>query len=143
RLKNNEGRSLYVSLLVIDPTGEISVIFPNQWTAAEDVTEVAAGDTLLVPNPRIDPFSLITQEPKGVTEVLVLASTSPLRQALQALRRLAQQDRGPVALAEPTSVVGDLLSDLGGERGASAQSSAVSAIDTSELAALSITFEVI
>jgi Caspase domain/Domain of unknown function (DUF4384) len=143
RLNNGEARSLYVSLLVIDPTGEISVIFPNQWTAAEDVTEVSSGQTLLVPDPGNDTFSLVTQEPKGVTEVLVLASTSPLRQALQALRRLAQQDRGPVALSEPTAVVADLLSDLGGERGVSGTSAMVSGIDTTGLAALSITFEVI
>ncbi|MGB3236904.1 MAG: caspase family protein [Geitlerinemataceae cyanobacterium] len=143
RLQNGEDRSIYVSLLVIDPTVEISIIFPNQWTAAEDVTEVAAGETLQVPNPGIDPFTLVTQEPKGVTEVLVLASTNPLRQALQALRRLAQQDRGPVALSEPTAVVADLLSDLGGERGVSGMGAAVSGIDTTQLAALSIAFEVI
>lgn len=143
RLKNGEARSLYMSLLAIDPTGEISVIFPNQWTAAEDVTEVAAGQTLLVPTPSLDSFSLITQEPKGMTEVLVLASTRPLRQALQALRRLAKVDRGPVVLAEPAGVVADLLWDLGGDRGVSLPSAAVSAIDTTGLAALSMTFEVI
>jgi Caspase domain/Domain of unknown function (DUF4384) len=143
RLQNGETRSIYVSLLVIDPTGEISVIFPNQWTATEDVTEVDSGQTLLIPNPGVDPFSLVTQEPKGVTEVLILASTNPLRQALQALRRLAQQDRGPVALSEPTAVVADLLSDLGRERGVSGTSAAVSGIDTRGLAALSMTFEVI
>lgn len=143
RLHNGEARSLYVSLLAIDPTGEISAIFPNQWTAAEDVTEVAAGQTLQVPNPGIDSFSLVAQEPKGMTEVLILASTSPLRQALQALRRLARVDRGPVVLTEPAAVVADLLSDLGGDRGASGTGAAVSGIDTTALAALSISFEVI
>jgi Caspase domain/Domain of unknown function (DUF4384) len=143
RLHNGEARSLYVSLWAIDPTGEISVIFPNQWTAAEDVTEVGSGATLWVPNPETDPFSLVAQAPQGVTEVLVLASTKPLRQALQALRRLAQTDRGPVALTDPASVVADLLSDLVGERGDSGTSAAVSGMDTTQLAALSITFEVI
>src|SRR3712207_7053355 len=34
QIVNNEPRALYVSVLVIDPTGEITIIFPNQWTAA-------------------------------------------------------------------------------------------------------------
>ncbi|MFE1744528.1 caspase family protein [Coleofasciculus sp. H7-2] len=145
QITNNEPRDLYFSVLVIDPTGEISAIFPNQWTATDDVTQVRAGQTLQIPGAN-DQFNLITQEPKGVAEVLIVASSTPLRKALQALRNLAPRDkRGPVSLSEPTQVVGDLLDDLAeGTRGTSGTSpQGVSNVDTTQMAAMSITFEVI
>jgi hypothetical protein len=158
QVTNNEASQLYLSVLVIDPTGEISVIFPNQWAAAEEVTLVAAGQTLKIPEPNKDSFSLVTQEPKGVSEVLILASRTPLRKALQSLRAVAAarvgQRSGPVTLEasgplnEPAEVIDNLLDDVNnGTRGsvsnATRSSGTVRNIDTSQLAALSITFEVI
>jgi hypothetical protein len=155
QVTNNETTGLYLSVLVIDPTGEISVIFPNQWVAAEEVTLVAAGDTLKIPDPNKDNFGLVTQEPKGVSEVLILASRTPLRQALQALRELAARDnkrsgivglRGSEQQNEPAKVMDYLLDDVNnGTRGNATDTtrSTARSIDTSQLAALSITFEVI
>jgi hypothetical protein len=155
QVTNNETTGLYLSVLVIDPTGEISVIFPNQWVAAEEVTLVAAGDTLKIPYPNKDNFRLVTQEPKGVSEVLILASRTPLRQALQALRELAARDnkrsgivglRGSEQQNEPAKVMDYLLDDVNnGTRGNATDTtrSTARSIDTSQLAALSITFEVI
>lgn len=158
QVTNNETSPLYLSVLVIDPTGEISVIFPNQWAAAEAVTLVAAGQTLEIPNPDKDGFRLVTQEPKGVTEVLILASRTPLRKALQALRAVAasrgQNRSGPVSLNasgqinEPAEVIESLLDDVNdGSRGngnnTTSSSASIRSLDTSQLAALSITFEVI
>ena len=158
QVTNNEASQLYLSVLVIDPTGEMSVIFPNQWAAAEEVTLVAAGQTLKIPEPNKDSFSLVTQEPKGVSEVLILASRTPLRKALQSLRAVAAarggQRGGPVTLEasgqlnEPAEVIDNLLDDVNnGNRGsvsnATRSSGTVRNIDTTQLAALSITFEVI
>jgi len=158
QVTNNEASQLYLSVLLIDPTGEMSVIFPNQWAAAEEVTLVAAGQTLKIPDPNKDGFRLVTQEPKGVAEVLILASRTPLRKALQSLRAVAAarvgQRSGPVTLEasgqlnEPAEVIDNLLDDVNnGNRGsvsnATLSSGTVRNIDTSQLAALSITFEVI
>ena len=158
QIVNNETNPLYLSVLVIDPTGEISVIFPNQWAAAAAVTLVAAGQTLLIPDPSKDRFRLVTQEPKGVAEVLILASRSPLRKALQTIRAIAAargKDRsGPVTLEasfqqnQPTEVIDNLLEDLNtGTRsttaGSASNTSTVQNLDTTQLAALSISFEVI
>jgi hypothetical protein len=158
QVTNNEASQLYLSVLVIDPTGEMSVIFPNQWAAAEEVTLVAAGQTLKIPEPNKDSFSLVTQEPKGVSEVLILASRTPLRKALQSLRAVAAarggQRGGPVTLEasgqlnEPAEVIDNLLDDVNnGNRGsvsnATRSSGTVRNIDTTQLAALSITFEVV
>ncbi|MGC1394353.1 MAG: caspase family protein [Coleofasciculaceae cyanobacterium] len=157
QIVNNETNPLYLSVLVIDPTGEISVVFPNQWAAAAAVTLVAAGQTLLIPDPNKDRFRLVTQEPKGVAEVLILASRSPLRKALQTIRAIAaardNNRSGPVTLEasvgqnQPTEVIDNLLEDFNtGTRSASATSASstkVQNLDTTQLAALSISFEVI
>ncbi len=149
RLTNNEPRDLYFSVLVIDSTGEMSVIFPNRWTASSDVMKVAAGQTLRIPGAEAG-FSLVTQEPKGATEVLIIASATPLGNALKALQGVASrggQSRGPVTLSEPTEVVGNLLDDLGaeshGSRGVASSSNGTRTVNASQLAALSITFEVV
>ncbi|HEY9602367.1 MAG TPA: caspase family protein [Allocoleopsis sp.] len=155
---NNEKTDLYLSVLVIDPTGEISAIFPNRWTAGDQVTLVGAGQTLKIPDPAKDGFKLVTQPPKGVAEVLILASRTPLSKALKALQSVAasrgNQMRGPVTLTtsaqsnEPVEVANKFLDDLnegtrGGGSSSGSSSSNERSIDTSQLAALSITFEVI
>lgn len=147
RILNNEPRHVYCSILVLDSNREISVIFPNQWAAAEDVTRVEAGQTLLVPNPSKDAFFLVTEEPKGVAEVLIIASSKPLRKTLLSLRAIAQrggQRGGPLALSFPddsTAVVTNLLDDL--DAGVSATNQGLYSLDTTQLAVMSIPFEVV
>lgn len=147
RILNKEPRTLYCSILVLDANREISVIFPNQWAAAEDVTRVEAGQTLLVPNPSKDAFILVTEEPKGVAEVLIIASSKPLRKTLLSLRAIAQrggQHGGPLALNAPddsTVVVTNLLDDL--DAGVSAKNQGLYSLDTTQLAVMSIPFEVV
>ena len=149
RINNNEPRDLYISILVIDPTGEISVIFPNQWVVTDDVMRVKAGQTIQIPNPKDDSFTLVAQEPKGVAEVLIIASATPMSKALQALRDVAVRGgsrRGPVTPNEPTQVIGNMLDDLDeATRGSRSQgqNQGVKNVDTSQMAAMSITFEVI
>ncbi|MBD3886747.1 caspase family protein [Phormidium tenue FACHB-886] len=145
RVVNRESQPLYVSILIIAPTGEISVLFPNQFTAAEDTTQIAAGQTLLLPDAdKNDPFKFVPETP-GIGEALIIASRSPLRQALLALRTLAIEQQLPEQrgfVAPSVEAIGDLLSDLSGNRGNSG--AAVSAqLSVSEMAALSITFEVV
>jgi len=56
QIQNQERRELYFSVLVINSTGEMTVLFPNQWTADAATTRVAAGSTLRIPNPATDTF---------------------------------------------------------------------------------------
>lgn len=150
RITNHESRDVFVSVLVIDSAGEMAVVFPNQWTASADVMRVSAGQTIQIPS-TTDSFKLVTQEPKGSTEVLIVASGMPLGNSLKALQRIAAsggQSRGPVALSEPTDVVSSLLDDLdAGTRSVRGTSASVNpgvrSVDTTQLAAMSITFEVV
>lgn len=167
---NREPTELYLSILVIDPSGEIIVLFPNNWTASEDVTRIAANQTLLIPDAdRGDPFQMLTLS-KGIGEALIIASRAPLRQALITLRNLAANppqsgsesqeaaacpelesqeagapvtkiDRGPIVPS--IEAIGDLLSDLSGKRGSGSATDSKAEIHVAEIAALSITFEVI
>jgi hypothetical protein len=157
-ITNNEIRDLYCSILVIDSTREISVLFPNQWAAAEDVTRVKAGQMLLVPDPSKDAFRLVTQEPKGKGEVLIIASSKPLRKTLLSLRAIAQRGGlrgGPVALDganDSTDLVANLLDDLDvgkaegdsllfAENAATAIHTRIYRLDTTQLAVMSIPYE--
>lgn len=146
-VRNREATPIHMSLLVIDPTGEMTVIFPNNWTADAEATRVAAGASLLVPDPGRDGFRLVTQEPRGPVEVLIVASLQPIHQALRGLQAIAGrtgQTRGPVTLAEPVAAVEELLRDLtagpAATRGLAVEKRG---LDSTQIATLSLSFEVI
>ena len=146
-VRNREATPIHMSLLVIDPTGEMTVIFPNNWTADAEATRVAAGASLLVPDPGRDGFRLVTQEPRGPVEVLIVASFQPIHQALRGLQAIAGrtgQTRGPVTLAEPVAAVEELLRDLtagpAATRGLAVEKRG---LDSTQIATLSLSFEVI
>lgn len=145
QVKNEEDRTLYVTVLAIDPEGGMAVVFPNTWTSGVEAAEIKAGETKLIPDPSQDAFKLTVSPPLGSVEVLVIASVSPLREALKALQSIAgNQSRGPVGLGEePTDVVDRLLGDLNaGSRGGLTASFDPNsrAVDTSKLGAMSISF---
>lgn len=148
-ITNNENYDLYFTILMIEPTGEMSVIFPNQWTTTDEVMRVKAKQKLLVPEPNNSSFSLVTQEPLGVAEALVIASAKPLKNALLAMQAIASRGgntRGPITPDEPTEVVENLLEDLSESnrnKGLIAGDYKLKRINTNKMAAMSITFEVI
>src|SRR5919202_560679 len=141
RVTNEESRPLYLTILSVDATRGLSVLFPLQWRVTEDVTRLDAGQTLLIPNPAKDEFQLVAQA-KGIGEVLIVASLSPLKKSLKNLQSLAEELKlanGPVVLGrdaqrseESVDVIGNLLDDLSGERGLGAVSREV---NTAEMAA--------
>lgn len=151
RITNNEPRNLYMSVLVIDAQGEITVVFPYRWTVAEDTAQVGAGDAIAIPDPNNSSFELRTQEPKGLTEVLLIASVVPLKKVLKTLQTLARkrgQQQGAVTPNNPIEVIDDLLADLGENSRDSTETevrglTTVSRISTTQFAAMSMTFEVI
>jgi hypothetical protein len=85
-----------------------------------------------------------------MTEILMIASVTPLRSSLKALQAIAKrrnQEHGPVALSTPIEVIENLLADLA--RSSANQSSSaivlqdqIRRVDTIQLAAMSISFKV-
>lgn len=149
-VKNNEKQDLYISLLVITPEGDMIVLFPNSWAATTDAALILAGETRPIPEVGKDPFKITVGPPFGNVEVLVIASATPLQEALKKLQTLAEsrgQRGGPLPLeSDATIVIDDLLADIDqgtrGDRGLAAVfRPSVRAVNTAQLAALSITFQ--
>jgi len=152
-VENKEAAPIYISILVIDAAGDMAIIFPNDWTASDDAALLAARDKRIIPGDD-DDFKLTVGEPLGITEALIIASTSPLRTSLKALKDIARRGnktRGPVAANsdEFLDVTDKLLEDLdAGTRGGinveGMQSAAgVRSVDAKKLAAMAIIFEVV
>lgn len=141
-MQNNEERNLYVSVLVIDSSGDIIVLFPLDWGAPE----VAA---LVKPEQKITVKDIALGGPSGTLEVMVLASVNPLRNALKGLQKIAI-DRGigrgdTVALneGEPVAVMDNLLGDLNDSRATIVRQTGNSTVATNQLAAISTIVEVV
>lgn len=133
------------------PAEGITVLFPNEHQQVSDqeqdkTTRIEPNQTLLIPNPDKDEFELVALEP-GMGEVLVIASQKPLTNALLRLNSLFKsrgQSRGLLETRgdESVDVVSDLIDDLSGtKRGPIA--GVRQRISTVQIAALSITFEVV
>jgi hypothetical protein len=145
---NNEPRDLYISVLLISVDGELAVLSPLPGN--EDVAPIAAKQEIIIPDrDRGENYKFKIGTDPGIAEVLVIASTTPLTRAIQLLRTLAAEKperRGiPVNLEkEPTEAIASLLDDLdeGSRGGGTASVPGVRQIDTRQMAAMSITFEV-
>ncbi|MBJ7297358.1 MAG: caspase family protein [Dolichospermum sp.] len=155
QIENKESSHLYVSILVIDAEGEMTVIFPNDWSASETAALIKPKQKLVIPQAGRDGFKLTIGEPLGIAEALVIASTTPLRTSLKTLQTIAKR-RGLENLISPMAVNDDLLevtdnllNDLhaGTRNGADGVKTElpdnVRGIDTRKLAAMAIAFEVL
>ncbi len=154
RVKNQETRPLYLGILLIDPTEGITVFFPNEFQEGataelEAASQIQPDQELLIPDPARDPFVLRTKKP-GLGEVLIVASHKPLTAALLRLQQLATEQlaatkgRGTVTSrgSEALDIVGNMLGDLS-SRGSVAGVEARAEMNTTQMGALSITFEVV
>jgi Caspase domain/Domain of unknown function (DUF4384) len=167
-VKNDEETPLYLGILLVDPSQGIVILFPNDLqqrsaTAQDDGTLINPGQTLKIPDPSKQDFQLIP-EVLGVGEVLVIASKKPLKKALLRLVALAPKPgerKGFIQAAgdEAIAVIDDMVQDLSNPVGKSSsllKSShspllkendrpliAVRKVSVSQMAALSISFEVV
>ncbi|MEY3223460.1 MAG: hypothetical protein RLZZ203_2316, partial [Cyanobacteriota bacterium] len=155
QIENKESSHLYVSILVIDAEGTMTIIYPNDWSASETAALIKPKQKLVIPQAGRDVFKLTIDEPLGVAEALVIASTTPLRTSLKALQTIAKSSglenrRSPMAVNDHLLEVTDnLLNDLdaGTRNGDNVATTElpdnVRGIDTSKLAAMAIAFEVL
>lgn len=148
-ITNHEERPVYLNILAIDSEGEIIIIFPNNWTNLAQQILVPANKTLQIPDSHTSGFELRTAQPLGMTEVLIVCSTNPLKRSLVKLEQLARSEgvsRGAMVLSQPWEVIEDLLTDFDVQTRNSVitpEKKSNHLIDTTQLAILSIPFEVI
>lgn len=148
RVTNNEEESLYIAIVTIGSSGTLQVRYPY-WDAPEDAAIVAPGQEVSVPKSNEVPFR--TVGPAGFFEVLVIASPTPIRDALKALQQIGRgrelTSRSPVTLRgdEPVEVMGALLADVDQATRADFEDApaSVRAVDTKRLAIISNMIEVV
>jgi hypothetical protein len=139
-VENREAHDLHIGVLIFSPDGDIDVMFPK--TDAPDAALVKAKSPQ-----KIDDFNF--NKPLGIGELLIVASTSPIQKALKPLQSLAQErlnpNRSEDRSAEKTeTAIASLLEDFdSGTRSGVNQSSDVYKIDTKQIAALSLAFEIV
>lgn len=151
-ITNNESRDLYVAAIVVDSEGVLTILHPLTPQAAEEAARLPRGTSLTVPTEG-DNYEFVISGPAGFFELLILASTEPLRDAILALERVSnsrgnsRNSRIPFSLEgdEAVDVMGSLLGDI--DRSASRAAIRVSqedaVVDTTRLAAISAVFEVV
>ncbi len=148
-VQNNELVPLYISVLLISVDGTLTVLSPLPGTG--DNPPVTPGQTIQIPDPnRGELYKFKVAGESGRAEALVIATTTPLTKAVELLRVLAAERgdnlRGtPVDLTQPDEAIFTLLDDLdeGSRGGGTVSTSGVRQIDTRQMAAMSITFEVV
>ena len=161
RVQNHERQELFISILTIASNGEMAILHPVVWDAPEEATRVSAGQTVQIPDATGggDRFQFVAKGPAGFFELMVLASTEPLREALRSLQTIARGRRtragDPLAFTEqsrsanesedaPVNVIDALLNDI--NRGARENATTINdsqRIDAQHLAAFSTVVEVI
>jgi len=134
-LTNGEtSKDLYMSLLVIDAQSDVNILFPNDWDRPEADSFVAAGQSKSFPPLRAVP-------PYGLAELLVLASTQPLRQTLKTLKAEVRQ-RSSTTLQDPQSLLTALQKDFDRIAPIPRSRGSGSPVDTQAIAVVSLLYTI-
>uniref|UniRef100_UPI0033424B52 DUF4384 domain-containing protein n=1 Tax=Prochlorothrix hollandica TaxID=1223 RepID=UPI0033424B52 len=138
QLQNHEPQDLYMSLLAIDAQSEVNILFPGNWDRPEAESLVLAGQSKSFPQ-------LQAIQPYGLAELLVIASTQPLRQTLKTLKTEVRS-RGSTDLQDPDSLLVALQEDFSSlgtstvSRSRGSQSG--SPVDTQKVAVVSLLYTI-
>jgi hypothetical protein len=90
---NQESMNLYLGVLVVSNSGDLTVLHPINWDSPEASAIIPAGKTLVIPEKTgntKDDFQFYVQGPRGFFELLVITSTEPLRDSLKAMQTIAK-----------------------------------------------------
>ncbi|HEY9659056.1 MAG TPA: DUF4384 domain-containing protein [Allocoleopsis sp.] len=150
-VKNNTSQNLFMGILLVEPDGGLVSLFPTDYDAPQTAATVRSGATLRIPDPnRGDRFNLKLTPPIGKHEILVIASSLPIHQALQAIGQIASSrsiQRGIPLQGDETflQLSETLINDLA--QGSSNRSTQFEQdnsryVNSQKLAAFSIPFEV-
>jgi hypothetical protein len=102
RIRANQ--DCFVTILAIDPTGEVSCLLPNRWHHQTDGVhwwselKLKANHTMEI-SPKTLGFELFAQPPHGITTLRVIATrTQPLKMKLNARLQAELRDQGVASL---------------------------------------------
>jgi hypothetical protein len=144
-IKNSERQDLYVGVLAISSSGDLTLLYPLDYSAAEDAALLKSGDTLQVPRAGRDKFDFEVYGSSNTFDILVLASVQPLRNALKGLNKIRGERGVARTVDDPEDMINGLLGDLTNATrtaGINIKRKDVSTMDMNTLAALSVTIRV-
>lgn len=143
-IKNSEKQDIYVGVLAVSSAGDMTLLYPLDYSAAEDASLLKSGDTLQVPRAGRDKFDFEVQGPAGTFDVLVLASVQPLRNALKGLNKIQGRSGEPRTVGDPEEIINGLLGDLTAATRTTlvVKRNTTSTVDMNTLAALLVTIKV-
>lgn len=81
-LTNKENNAIYTSAIQIATDGVMTILHPSDWNSPESAAAIKPGATHILP--------LEIIPPAGYSELLVITSTSPLRESLKGLQTIAR-----------------------------------------------------
>ncbi len=112
RVNNSSRDSLYLSCLVIDPAGKMTVVYPYEWDAPEDASLIPPSSEEIIPRP--EEGKAFEVGGAGFLEVMTITSTGSLRNALRGLQEISRSADGyvPVGGDDSLGFLGSLLSDF-------------------------------
>ncbi len=113
RVTNSDpSESLYLSCLVIDPAGKMTVVYPYEWDAPEDASLIPPNSEEIIPRP--EEGKAFEVGGAGFLEVMTISSTGSLRNALRGLQEISRSADGyvPVGGDDSLGFLGSLLSDF-------------------------------
>lgn len=128
-VENNELQDLSCAVVFLSADGEVQ---PLPFTSV-----VPAGETIEIPG---EPIQVTIQPPLGMAEVMVVFSTSSLTRGINQLQILSET-RTDQPRNQAVVTIEALLDDLAGTRSSSQPQERL--LSTEQMAALSVTFEII
>ncbi len=81
-LTNQETSAIYTSAIQITNDGVMTILHPSDWNSPESAAAIKPGTTYTIP--------LDIIPPAGYAEILIITSTSPLRESLKGLQTIAR-----------------------------------------------------
>jgi hypothetical protein len=113
---NHDDRDLYVTVLGISPKGQVIPVFPNQYTDETKPSLIRQGSKRTIPDQREGDRFELQESGVGSSELLFIASETPLTEVIKTLAKEAQRSnasRGSVfVLDDPSVLVQSIQADV-------------------------------
>ncbi|BAZ33736.1 peptidase C14 caspase catalytic subunit p20 (plasmid) [Cylindrospermum sp. NIES-4074] len=146
-VEHQENRDLHIGVLIFSPDGDIDIMFPV--SDGKNAALVPIGETVQIPSEAEMKTGkrLSFGKPLGIVEVLIVASTAPIDKALKPLQTLVMEQRSEKRSSSQVAekaeeAIASLLDDLAEGRRSGTETD-IRLFDTQQMAALSITFEIV
>ncbi|HEY9907625.1 MAG TPA: DUF4384 domain-containing protein, partial [Thermosynechococcaceae cyanobacterium] len=135
QLTNQNTFPLYFLVMLVNPNGQLEVLFPNLYTLGnlDQISQVGPQSKRVFPDRKQGDRFKLSQDAVGRSEVLVIASPKPLNRVFRQLQTLRDDPKREQASERTSRSIEGLLEDVSRTRNSSS-----STLNAEDLATLSI-----